>query len=72
MRMITGFRPIDGNFEIPAMISVKILWQPQCIGYLPENAPVANMTVSKFLDFVARIRGYRGSECFTRSSKVIE
>jgi ABC-2 type transport system ATP-binding protein len=74
MRMITGFlAPTDGTAEICGNdIRENPVAAKQCIGYLPENAPsYYNMTVSKFLDFVARIRGYRGSECRDRVEKAI-
>jgi len=65
MRMITGFIPptsgtaiIGGHDIIKDPVGAK-----KCIGYLPENAPsYGTMTVTDFLTFIARIRGYRGKE----------
>jgi ABC-2 type transport system ATP-binding protein len=74
MRMITGFLPpSDGTAVI---CGHDILQDPvgakKCIGYLPENAPsYPSMTVADFLDFVARIRGYTGSERRDRVDQAI-
>ncbi len=74
MRMITGFLPpTSGTAEI---CGCDILRDPvgakKMIGYLPENAPVyADMTVSGFLGFVARIRGFRGATARERVEAVI-
>ena len=65
MRMITGFLPpTDGTAEIERY---DILKQPveakRRIGYLPENSPVyADMTVWRYIDFIAEIRGFSGRE----------
>ena len=43
------------------------------LGYLPEGAPTyPEMTVSGFLDFCARIRGFRGSEAADRVAHAME
>ncbi len=65
MRMITGFIPPTSGTAV--ICGHDILKDPvgakRCIGYLPENAPsYGTMTVTDFLTFVARIRGYRGHE----------
>ena len=75
MKMITGFlEPTDGTVLVNGHdvmtdpISVKT-----SIGYLPEGAPgYAEMTVIRFLEFVAEIRGLVGSERRQRIDKVIE
>ena len=75
MKMITGFlEPTDGTVLVNGHdvmtdpISVKA-----CIGYLPEGAPgYAEMTVIRFLEFVAEIRGLEGAERQQRIDKVIE
>jgi ABC-2 type transport system ATP-binding protein len=72
MRMITGFIPpssgtaVIGGYDITKdPISAQ-----QRIGYLPENAPVyPDMTVFRYLDFCAEIRGFTGPE---RARKVSE
>ena len=69
MRMITGFIPptsgtaaICGHDIIKDPIAAKA-----CLGYLPENAPSYRaMTVTEFLTFVARIRGFGGREARER------
>jgi ABC-2 type transport system ATP-binding protein len=63
MRMITGFIPptsgtatICGHDIMSDPVAAK-----RCIGYLPENAPSYHtMTVTDFLTFIARIRGFEG------------
>ena len=43
------------------------------IGYLPENAPVyPDMTVSRYLDFCAEIRGFSGSAKLQRVGETLE
>jgi len=63
MRMITGFLPPTGGTAV--ICGHDIISDPvaakRCIGYLPENAPSYHtMTVTDFLTFIARIRGYEG------------
>ncbi len=63
MRMITGFIPptsgtavICGHDITTDPVSAK-----RCIGYLPENAPSYHtMTVTDFLTFIGKIRGFEG------------
>ena len=63
MRMITGFIPptsgsavICGHDITTAPVAAK-----RCIGYLPENAPsYRTMTVTDFLTFIGKIRGFEG------------
>jgi ABC-2 type transport system ATP-binding protein len=65
MKMITGFLTptsgtavVCGHDVLDAPVQVK-----RCIGYLPEGAPAyPDMTPAAFLDFVARIRGFSGSD----------
>jgi|688.fasta_scaffold383489_2 ABC-2 type transport system ATP-binding protein len=74
MRMITGFlTPDDGTAEICGCdIQQDPVGAKRCIGYLPENAPSYHaMTVVDFLDFVACIRGYTGSERRDRIDRAI-
>jgi len=75
MRMITGFIPptsgtasICGHDIIANPVEAK-----RCIGYLPENAPSYHtMTVTDFLMFVGRVRGFEGAELSARVGAVIE
>ena len=75
MKMITGFlEPTDGTVLVNGHdvktdpISVK-----SAIGYLPEGAPAyGEMTVLRFLEFVAEIRGYGGEEKQQRLDRVID
>jgi ABC-type multidrug transport system, ATPase component len=75
MRMITGFLPpSDGTAEI---CGHDILLDPvgakSCIGYLPENAPsYRTMTVTDFLTFIAKVRGFTGSEVKSKVEAVLE
>ena len=65
MRMITGFLPPTSGTAIVGGddITESSLSARRKIGYLPENAPTyPDMTVIGFLDFIAEIRGYSGSE----------
>jgi ABC-2 type transport system ATP-binding protein len=65
MKMLTGFlTPSSGTALINGHDIVEdSLTARRCMGYLPEGAPAyGEMTVSAFLQFVARARGYTGSE----------
>lgn len=65
MRMITGYLPMDGGSVTIGEYNVaKQTQQAQSlVGYLPENAPsYGEMTVQAFLHFVAKLRGFSGSE----------
>ncbi len=75
MRMITGFFPptagtvvIGGSDILTASIAAR-----KKIGYLPENAPVyPDMTVSRYLDFCAEMRGFSGDARHRRVGETIE
>ncbi|MBQ9430186.1 MAG: ABC transporter ATP-binding protein [Kiritimatiellae bacterium] len=75
MRMITGFLPpSDGTAEI---CGHDILLDPvgakSCIGYLPENAPsYRTMTVTDFLTFIAKVRGFTGAEVKSKVEAALE
>ena len=75
MRMITGFiPPTSGTAEI---CGHDILKDPvgakHALGYLPENAPsYRSMTVTDFLAFIARIRGFYGAEAKAKVEAAIE
>jgi len=75
MKMIAGFLEptsgtvvVCGNDVLEEPIKVK-----QTIGYLPEGAPLyAEMTVYRFLDFVADIRGLNGIDKQKRIDETIK
>ncbi len=75
MRMITGFYPpsagtvvIGGNDILVSPIAAQ-----RKIGYLPENAPTyKEMTVTGFLGFIARVRGYSGKAKTRQIDRTIE
>ena len=75
MRMITGFFPptsgtvvVGGSDILTQSIAARTK-----IGYLPENAPVyPDMTVSRYLDFCAEIRGFAGRAKSERVGETIE
>jgi len=72
MRMITGFiPPTSGSATICGYdIVAEPVKAKQCIGYLPENAPsYHNMKVVEFLNFIGKIRGFKGK---TLKAKVDE
>ncbi len=65
MRMITGFiPPTSGTATICGHnITSDPVAAKRCIGYLPENAPSYHtMTVTDFLTFIGKIRGFEGKE----------
>jgi ABC-2 type transport system ATP-binding protein len=74
MKMITGFLEpsagtviVNGSDVQEAPLSVK-----SSIGYLPEGAPCyGEMTVARFLDFIAEIRGLDGAVRAERISRVV-
>lgn len=64
MKMVSGFlRPTGGR----VLVFGHDIWQKpipakSLMGYLPEGAPAyGEMTVRGFLDFIAAVRGFRGS-----------
>jgi len=75
MRMITGFvAPTSGRASICGHdIETEPLAAKGVLGYLPEGAPsYGEMTVSRFLDFVADLRALRGERRAARLRHVIE
>ena len=65
MRMLAGFMtPSAGTARICGHdVQTESVAARRALGFLPEGAPTyPEMTVTAFLRFVARIRGYRGSE----------
>ena len=74
MRMITGFiPPTSGTAEICGHDIVKDpVGAKRELGYLPEAAPSYRaMTVTDFLSFIAKIRGFRGAEARDRVEKAL-
>jgi len=75
MRMITGFYPPTSGTVIVggSDISTHAIAARRKIGYLPENAPVyPDMTVSRYLDFCAEIRGFSGASKRQRLGETLE
>jgi ABC-2 type transport system ATP-binding protein len=75
MKMITGFlAPTAGTAIICGYdITTQPIAAKRHIGYLPEGAPAyPDMTPADFLDFIAHIRGFSGSEATRRIGRVVE
>src|SRR5919199_5361759 len=75
MKMITGFlAPTAGTAVICGFdIAMQPIAAKRRIGYLPEGAPAyPDMTPADFLDFVAHIRGFSGTEAARRIGRVVE
>ena len=63
MRMITGYLPpTAGTVSVGGYdLQTQPIQAKKLFGYLPENAPAyADMTVERFLDFCASVRGMKG------------
>jgi ABC-2 type transport system ATP-binding protein len=74
MRMITGFlEPTDGSAWVDGVnVALDPLRAKSRMGYLPEGAPCyPDMRVEEFLGFIARARGYRGTELKARVERAI-
>ncbi len=75
MKMLAGFlTPTSGRAAISgADVVDDALEAKRALGYLPEGAPAyPDMTVLSFLEFIARIRGYRGGDIGQRVTAVVE
>ncbi len=75
MKVITGFlAPTAGKVTVDGFdITQSPMEAKSLIGYLPEGAPsYGDMTTIDFLNFIAEIRGYRGSEAAKRVAHVLE
>jgi len=75
MKMITGFlAPTQGQIRVAGFdVSRNPIEVKRRIGYLPEGAPAYDdMTATAFLEFIARIRGYRGRERRERVAMAID
>ncbi len=75
MRMLAGFLlPTSGTARIcGADVVERPIEAKRKLGFLPEGAPCyPEMTVSGFLDFTARVRGYRGKEAAERVAEAMK
>ncbi len=75
MKMLTGFlEPSSGSAEIFGHdIRTDGLAARRRLGYLPEGAPLyGELSVERFLAFVAEARGFRGEELRRRAHAAIE
>ncbi len=75
MKMIAGFlEPSAGTAEVAGFeISKSPVEVKKRIGYLPEGAPTyGDMTPSSFLEFIAEIRGFDGTDKARRVAEVVE
>lgn len=75
MKMLTGFlAPTSGTAFINGHDIINdSLVARRAIGYLPEGAPgYGEMTVRKFLEFIARARGFRGREALEKAAAAID
>jgi ABC-2 type transport system ATP-binding protein len=75
MKMLTGFlTPTFGTAVINGHdIITDSLAARQSIGYLPEGAPsYGELTVRQFMQFIARVRGFSGSQVGSKAMAAIE
>ena len=75
MKMLTGFLAptsgtalVNGHDIVSDSLAVR-----RCMGYLPEGAPsYGEMTVRRFLEFIARARGFHGKQVLRAAGAAIE
>src|SRR4029077_19612529 len=75
MRMLAGFvTPTGGSASICGHdVATDALGAKAALGYLPEGAPsYGEMTVRRFLEFIADLRGLEGARRSARLAHVIE
>ncbi len=75
MKMITGFlTPTSGSVKVKGHdVGEQPLAAKQAIGYLAEGAPAyPDMTPITFLEFIARVRGFKGAELTRRVHTAID
>ncbi|TCZ66915.1 ABC transporter ATP-binding protein [Roseicella aquatilis] len=75
MRMLAGFMPpTSGTARIGgADVVARPVAAKRSLGFLPEGAPTyPEMTVTGFLAFTGRIRGFRGSELADRVAHAMQ
>ncbi len=74
MRMLAGFMtPTAGSARICGHnVLTNSVAARRCLGFLPEGAPnYPEMTVTAFLTFTARVRGYAGEELGRRVAQAL-
>lgn len=75
MRILTGFMsPSDGRVEVAGLdIAENVIEVKRKVGYLPESTPLyGEMRVDEYLDFVAEIKGLKGSARKNKVDEVLE
>ena len=75
MRILTGFMsPTDGRVEVAGLdIADNVIEVKRKVGYLPESTPLyGEMRVYEYLDFVAEIKGLKGSARKKKVDEVLE
>lgn len=75
MRILSGFMPpSSGKATIAGFdVHTQSLEARRNIGYLPENVPLyTDITVTSYLDFMARLRGVSGKRKAARIAEVME
>ena len=75
MKMVTGFiSPSSGSVTVCGHdVGAEPLAAKEKIGYLPEGAPAyGEMTPAQFLDFIADIRGLKGTAKSARIAEVVQ
>ncbi|MBF0292838.1 MAG: ABC transporter ATP-binding protein [Nitrospinae bacterium] len=75
MRILTGFMPpTEGRVELGGLdIADNVIEVKKKVGYLPESTPLyGEMRVYEYLDFVAEIKGLKGSARKKKVDEVLE
>lgn len=75
MRILTGFMPpTGGRVEVAGLdIAENVIGVKQKVGYLPESTPLyGDLRVEEYLDFVAEIKGLKGSARRKKVNEVLE
>jgi ABC-2 type transport system ATP-binding protein len=75
MRILTGFMaPTDGRVEVAGLdIAENVIEVKRKVGYLPESTPLyGDLRVEEYLDFVAEIKGLKGSARKKKVEEVLE
>lgn len=75
MKMLAGFlKPTSGTARIFGHdVQIDSLAARRLLGYLPEGAPsYGEMTVARFLDFIATVRGLEGAIAKSAIARVVD
>jgi ABC-2 type transport system ATP-binding protein len=75
MRMVAGFlTPTSGSVEVCGLdVESEPVAVKKIIGYMAEGSPsYDDMTVRSFLEFIAAVRGLRGTESIDRIAFVVD